>query len=129
MAEYSLTAESLLSFGRNPPQCERAFARWAAFADKVGQAIFPFIIKPGSLNAVPFRALGMTPVKLSDMVPQPGEMWVLFCFKSSFRESVLPDSPLRTDGFPLVLEWRKGQSDSELLSSAFHDLASRVREQ
>lgn len=129
MAEYSLTAESLLAFGRNPPQSERAFARWAAFADKVGQAIFPFIIRPDCLNAVPFRALGMTPVKLSDMVPQPGEMWVLFCFKDSFREAVSPDSPLRTDGFPLVLEWRRGQPDSDLLSSAFHDLAARVREQ
>ena len=73
MAEYALIAESLLSFGRNPPSNERAFARWAAFADKFGQSIFPFIIRPDRLGDVPFRALGMTPVKLSDMVPQPKE--------------------------------------------------------
>ena len=129
MAEYSLTAEALLSFGQNPPPNERALARWAAFADKVGQSILPFIIRPDRLEDVPFRALGMTPVKLSDMVPQPGEMWVLFCFKDSFREAVSSDSPLRTDGFPLVLEWRRGQPDSELLSSAFRDLAKQVRGQ
>ena len=129
MAEYSLTAEALLSFGRNPPQRERAFVRWAAFADKVGQSILPFIIRPDRFEDVPFRALGMTPVKLSDMVPQPGEMWVLFCFKDSFREIISFDSPLRTDGFPLVLEWRRGQPDSELLSSAFRDLAKQVRGQ
>ena len=73
MAEYSLTAETLLSFGRNPPSGDRAFVRWAAFADKVGQAVFPFIIRPDRLEDVPFQALGMTPVKLSDMVPQPKE--------------------------------------------------------
>ena len=38
------------------------------------------------------------------------------------------DSPLRRDGFILVLEWRKGQTDSPLLSDAFHSLASLVRD-
>lgn len=99
------------------------------FADKVGQSVLPFIVRPGRFDSVPFAALGMMPVKLSDMVPQPGEMWVLFCFRDSFREAIPPDSPLRTDGFPLVLEWRKGEGDSHLLSGAFHDLAERVRRQ
>ena len=129
MAEYSLTAAALLSFGGNPPQRERSFARWAAFADKIGQALLPFVICPDRLDEVPFSALGMKPVKLSALIPQPGEMWVLFCFRDSFREAVSPVSPLRKDGFPLVLEWRRGQEDSELLSSAFRELAGYVRRQ
>ena len=128
-AEYSLTADALLNFGRNPPSGERAFVRWASFADRVGPSILPFVVRPDRLDAVPFKALGMTPVRLSDMVPQPDEMWVLFCFRDSFREALPPDSPLRADGFPLVLEWRRGQGDSELLSGAFHELADRVRGQ
>ena len=32
-AEYALTAVALLNFGRNPPLGERAFVRWALFAD------------------------------------------------------------------------------------------------
>lgn len=126
MASFSFTAGALLSFGRKPPASD---AQWAIFADKVGQSVLPFIVRPDRLDAVPFAKLGMRPVRLSDMVPQQGEMWVLFCFKDSFRNAVSPDSPLRTDGFPLVLEWRRGQDDSPLLSCAFHDLAERVRRQ
>lgn len=126
MASFSFTAGALLSFGRKPPS---SAAQWAIFADKVGQSVLPFIIRSDRLDAVPFAKLGMRPVRLSDMVPQQGEMWVLFCFKDSFRNAVSPDSPLRTDGFPLVLEWRRGQDDSPLLSGAFHDLAERVRRQ
>ena len=129
VAEYALTADALLNFGRNPPSGERAFVRWASFADRVGPSLLPFVIRPDRLDAVPFKALGLTPVRLSDMVPQPDEMWVLFCFRDSFRDAVPPGSPLRADGFPLVLEWRRGQGDSELLSGAFHELADRVRGQ
>ena len=128
-AEYALTADALLNFGRDPPSGERAFVRWASFADRVGPSVLPFVIRPDRLDDVPFKALGLTPVRLSDMVPQPDEMWVLFCFRDSFRDAVPPDSPLRADGFPLVLEWRRGQGDSELLSGAFHELADRVRGQ
>ncbi len=126
MASFALSADALLSFGKNPPSRD---VHWVIFTDRVGQSVLPFIVRPDRLVSVPFAKLGMRPVKLSDMVPQQGEMWVLFCFKDSFRDAVSPDSPLRTDGFPLVLEWRRGQKDSPLLSGAFHDLAERVRRQ
>lgn len=124
MASFAFTADALLSFGRNPPSRD---VHWAIFADRVGPSVLPFMVRPDRLDSVPFAKLGMRSVRLSDMVPQRGEVWVLFCFKDSFRDAVSPDTPLRTDGFPLVLEWRRGQDDSPLLSDAFHDLAERVR--
>ena len=73
VAEYALTAGALLDFGRNTPSCDRDFVRWASFADRVGPSLLPFVIRPDRLDAVPFKALGLTPVRLSDMVPQPKE--------------------------------------------------------
>ena len=124
---YALTAEALLGFGRRFTRTGGALSAWAPFVDKVGPALLPLIILPDRYDEIPLVALGYSSAKLSALVPQPGEMWVLFCYRNSFRETVGKGSALRTDGFPLILEWRKDMGDSPLLSAAFHRLADQVR--
>ena len=125
--EYALTTEALLEFGRRFVRPGGALASWALFVDKVGPSLLPLVIRPSRYSEIPFVALGYGSVELSALVPQPREMWVLFCYRDSFRSAVDGETPLRTDGFPLILEWRKDASDSPLLSVAFHRLAEKVR--
>ena len=97
--------------------------------DRVGPALLPFVIRPERFDEIPFLQLGIPSVRMSKLVCQPGEVWVLFCFRDSFRSKVGDGTPLRTDGFPLVLEWRKDVADSPLLADSFHRLADLVRRQ
>ena len=127
--EYALTAEALIGFGRNSARSKRGLSSWASLVDKVGPQLVPLIVRPDVYGEVPLAALGYASVELSALVPQPGEIWVLFCYRDSFRLAVGEGTPLRIDGFPLILEWRKDVSDSPLLSAAFHRLARKVRKQ
>ena len=129
LMEYALTAEALLGFGRRFVRSGGALSAWAPFVDNVGPPLLPMVIRPDKYDEIPLVALGYSAVKLAALVPQPGEVWVLFCYRESFRTAVGDGTPLRTDGFPLILEWRKDVSDSPLLSAAFHRLADRARKQ
>ncbi|MBQ9430432.1 MAG: hypothetical protein IJU44_02665, partial [Kiritimatiellae bacterium] len=127
--DYALTSDSLITFGRKSVRQNIAFTTWAALIDAVGPQLIPFVVKTERFADVPFQELGLAPVKISELIPQPGEMWILFCFRDAFREKLGAESALRTDGFPLVLEWRKGEPDSLLLAPTFHILADLVRRQ
>lgn len=129
MADYALSSEALIAFGRASTQGGDRFVRWAALEDRIGPSLLPFNIKPECFGEIPFAELGRSPFNPSALVPQPGEMWVLFCFRETFSLVVREETPLRTDGFPLILEWRKDVPDSSLLSPAFHRLAALVRRQ
>lgn len=124
---YALTAEALLAFGRRFARTGGALSAWAPFVDQVGPPLLPLLIRPDKYDEIPLVALGYSAVKLAALVPQPGEVWVLFCYRDSFRIAAGNDTPLRTDGFPLILEWRKDVVDSPLLSETFHRLADQAR--
>ena len=130
MADYALTASVVSRFigCKCPENGEAAVECWGEFADAVGPAL-PFLVRKDALRRIPFRELGLPCVELGSMIPQQGEMWVLFCFRDALRDRACADAGIRTDGFALVLEWRKGASDSALLSRAFHALADLVRRQ
>jgi len=102
---------------------------WADLVDAVGPAVLPFVVRPSAADRIPWRQLGVRPVEMGRLTPQPGEAWVLMRFDDRFRQLAAADCALRTDGFALVLEWREGQPDSPLLSTAFHCLAALVRDQ
>lgn len=128
MAEYSLTAKALSLLGGSFRSASAdSFAAWASFVDSVGPQLVPFLVRPECFDSIPYAALGLPPVKLGELVPRSEEVWVLFCYRKAFRDSAPAGSPLRSDGFPLVLEWRRDETDSELLSKSFHSLASLVR--
>ena len=132
MAQYKFSASRLLRFGKkeNP-----SFADWRqlvhGFGDDLGicPELLPFIVKPDSSSSIPYEQLNILPETLSQMTQKVGEMWVLFCFEDSFDKSISAESPLRRDGFVLILEWRKGEPDSPLLATSFHKLAQLVRQQ
>lgn len=130
MADYSFDAAILKTFASRsyPEDPAERFVYWADLADSVGPSMLPFLVQNGKWNDIPFAELGLKKFRPADLVPQPKEMWVLFCFRQDGVRPP-PGSPLRQDGFPLVLEWRKKTKDSPLLSPAFHDLAQKVREQ
>ena len=130
MVEYSLKAETIYRlWGQARPDDDASLlAVYSDAAAAFGPAL-PFVLSRQSLEAYPYAELGGDKVLPSDLSPLPGEVWVVFCFHDQFLKAADPRTILRTDGFMLVLEWRKGESDSALLSSAFHTLAAMVRKQ
>lgn len=132
MSEYSFDSATLRKFGARsyPADAAGRFAYWADFTDAVGPAMLPFLVRGERWDDIPFAELGLRNFRPSELAPQPKEMWVLFCYRQSGgRHPAAADSPLRQDGFPLVLEWRADTGDSPLLSPAFRDLAQKVRAQ
>ena len=130
MADFSLEAETILRFWERPLPEDGASAL-QLYADAVAAAgpALPFVLTKQGLEGYPYAELGGNRVLPSDLSPLPGEVWVVFCFHRQFAERAVARTLLRTDGFMLVLEWRKGEADSALLSSAFHALAALVRKQ
>jgi len=127
MADYSYSSVALWKFIREFDENRSAVRSWMELADAIGPMLLPFVVKTETYPTIPFAAIGIKPTPLSTLCPRRGEMWILFCFrKNVFGEG---DSPIRSDGFALVLEWRKGRSDSPLLASSFHRLANDVRRQ
>lgn len=125
MVDYAYNANALRKFDEDFPRDESRVRSWLELVDAVGPMLLPFIVKPNEYSKIPFSAIGIAQTPLSELTPRRGEMWVLFCFRQNglFKNN----TPLRSDGFALVLEWRKGRMDSPLLSSSFHRLASEVR--
>lgn len=127
MVDYAYNASALRKFDEDFPKGESTIRPWLELADAIGPMLLPFVVKPNEYSRIPFSAIGVAPTPLSDLTPRRGEMWVLFCYR---RESLFKNiTPLRNDGFALVLEWRKGRVDSQLLSTSFHCLATEVRRQ
>jgi len=126
MTEFAVTAKTILEFQRKRSP-EEGLDYWADLADAVG-GFLPFIVRREVIVDIPFERINLPRLRSADFVPKSGEIWVLFCFDEQ-DVPLSADSPIRSDGFPLILEWRKGMSDSPLLSEAFHSLADLVREQ
>ena len=125
MAEFALTATCLDAFGNRKVGEGDSLGFWEDLHDAVGSAL-PFIVRREWVDRIPFEELNLPRTRLDEFVPKPGEMWVLFC---RLKAGAVSDSPIRSDGFPLILEWRKDSPDSPLLSSAFLQLAGLVRRQ
>lgn len=128
---FALTAKAILAAAARPLPDDAAdpFVWWADLADAVGPVLLPFLTRPECYDRAPTEELGLEPTPLRSLTPQRGEMWVLFCYRAGEMVEALRMSPLRSDGFPLILEWRSGGEDSPLLSSALRALASCVRGQ
>ena len=96
----------------------------------LGPQTVKFFVRPDCYRDIPISQLNLEPGEFAEGYRYvPGEMPILFAYKESMRASIGEKSPLRRDGFVLVLEWRKGVGDSPLLSSAFHVWADLVRKQ
>jgi len=128
---FALTAKALLAAAERPfgGQADLAYSWWADLADATGPALLPFLTRPEFYARAPVEELGFASTPLRSLTPRRGEMWVLFCFRSNAMVEPLSGTPLRSDGFPMVLEWRKDGADSALLSSALRALAVQVRRQ
>lgn len=128
MVEYSLTSEliSRLAATARPETEEQSLYYYLDVADSLGP-MMAFLLRRECVEEVPFAKIGIPKFDASQCVPQRGEVWVLFCFKDSFRDKANKTTPIRRDGFPLILEWRKNTQDSPLLSGAFRLLADMVR--
>ena len=129
LVQYSLTAEAIRNFlGRPlPTDEEERLAYWEEFTDTFGPMLLPFLVRPDAVRHVPFAALNLHRLEPGDFKPHAGEMWVLFRFMQDAQIHDDSTSPLRTDGFVLVLEWREGKGDSALLSEPVRALAEAVR--
>ena len=131
MTDYSFNATALTVFcaSRECVAEGDELCRWADLVDSIGPSSLPFVIKRSALADVPFPKLGIQSIDPASLTPKRGEMWVLFCYTEEMRHRFEKDGALRSDGFPLVLEWRKDVQDSPLLSTAFRRLADLVRKQ
>lgn len=130
MVEYSLTSEliSRLAAAARPETEEESLYYYLDVADTLGP-MMAFLLRRECAEEIPFAKIGIPKFDASQCVPQRGEVWVLFCFKDLFRDKANATTPIRRDGFPLILEWRRGTQDSPLLSSAFRALADLTRRQ
>ena len=128
--QYRPSGEALLKFRKCtcPATEEALFVFYSKFAKEFGPALIPFFIRRECLVQIPYKALGLNEIDPAQFTQREGEMWVLFCFKGELLRGQ-EQSPVRSDGFVLILEWRKDKPDSEFLSPAFHELANLVRRQ
>ena len=127
MAQFRISSRTFAEFRDERRPGQEGVSYWDDLSDRVGPAL-PFIVRSEAIAAIPFEEINLPRMKAGELRPKPGEMWVLFCLLGGETDAST-DSPIRADGFPIVLEWRKDTSDSPLLSSAFHALASLVRQQ
>lgn len=127
MGDYAITAKAILELNGERRFDYDSLEFWEALDCRAGPML-PFLVRREWFDRIPFEELNLPRIKAEELSPREGEMWVLFCLWG-VDDKGNKDSPFRADGFPLILEWRKGVPDSPLLSAAFHDLAVLVRQQ
>lgn len=118
----NITAALIRSWWSLKQDSPFSLSQWEDLRDDFG-ATLPFFSLPSIYAQCPFAELGIPNVKLSNLSPSLGEAWVLFCYTNGPEDN---GSPLRGDGFMLILEWRRDTEHSQLLPESLQKLADQV---